>query len=191
VIAMPPLRQAVLVVALFVSPVSTACLLAQSSPRTPVRGVRDTSLTTPPDAAPDSSQSGALFDELARMDSLVFAASYVTCDTARVNALLADDVEFYHDVSGLHRGDQVRADFARLAQNCPFARGVRRELVPGSLHVYPIRGFGAVQTGTHRFIERGATTATTARFVHVWRKDGDGWRVSRVLSLDHHPTALP
>jgi hypothetical protein len=147
------------------------------------RGGRDAA------AAPDSSEAGPLFAELARMDSLLLHASYVACDTARVNALLDPDIEFYHDVTGAHRGAQVRADFARLAAGCPGARGVRRELVPGTLRVYPIAGYGAVQSGVHRFVERGAPASTTARFVTVWRRDGGAWKVARVLSFDHRRTA--
>ncbi|HZF68447.1 MAG TPA: serine hydrolase [Gemmatirosa sp.] len=136
-------------------------------------------------AAADPSRSGPLYDALARMDSVMFDASYVRCDARAVHALLADDVEFYHDRGGLHRGAEVRADFTRLTANCPRAQGIRRELVPGTLRVYPVSGYGAVQTGEHRFIARGAATSTTARFVHVWRKDGGAWKASRILSLDH------
>lgn len=136
----------------------------------------------------DSSVAGPLFDTVARLDSLIFDASYVRCDTARVYALLTDDVEFYHDVTGVHRGAQVRADFARLAASCPAGQGIRRELVPGSLRVYRVSDFGAVETGTHRFVPRGGAAATTARFVHVWQRDGDRWRATRILSLDHHLT---
>lgn len=57
---------------------------------------------------------------------------------------------------------------------------------PGSLRVYPIEGVGAVQMGVHRFDERGASTSTLTRFVHVWRFDRGAWRLARVLSLDHH-----
>ena len=139
----------------------------------------------------DSSRVGPLYDELARVDSALFDAAFVRCDTARVFALMSDDVEFYHDVTGLHRGAEVRADFVRLAANCPRAQGVRREVVPGSLHVYPIAGFGAVQTGVHRFVEK-VVGATTARFVHVWRRGDDGsWQATRILSLDHQRDPRP
>jgi hypothetical protein len=75
------------------------------------------------------------------------------------------------------------------ARTCPRARGVRRELVPGSLRVYPISGYGAVQTGEHRFVQPGGAPPTTARFVHVWRYDGGAWKASRILSLDHQEAA--
>ncbi|HEX8829716.1 MAG TPA: nuclear transport factor 2 family protein, partial [Longimicrobium sp.] len=139
-------------------------------------------------AAPaDSSTSGALYDELARMDSLLFDAAFVSCDAARVNALLADDVEFYHDRTGAERGAQVRESFRRLTRNCPRGQGVTRQVVGGSTHVYPIAGYGAVQTGEHRFVERGAATVTVARFVHLWRRVDGAWKLARVLSFDHQP----
>lgn len=157
---------------------------AVTGPGLALRGPRDAQ-------AADPSQDGALYLALVRADSLLFDASYVTCDTARVNALLTDDVEFYHDLTGARRGAEVRADFARLVQNCPRVKGVRRELVPASVHVYPLPGFGAVETGEHRFVERGAAAVVTARFVHVWRQDADGWRAARLVSFDHHTSPAP
>ena len=149
------------------------------------RGPRGVMIGERSGAPPDSSTSGALHVELARMDSLLFDATFVRCDLAAMNAMFTDDVEFYHDQTGLQRGDEVRANNARLAANCPGRRGITRQLVPGSLHVYPLSTIGAVQTGVHRFVERGARTATEARFVHVWRRMAAGWQVSRVLSFDH------
>lgn len=139
-------------------------------------------------SAPESAdglRSGALFDELARMDSILFDASFASCDAARANAIFADDVEFYHDEAGLSVGEQVRENTRRLTASCPATRGVVRTVVPGSLRVYPIEGYGAVQMGTHRFDERGASTSTLAQFVSVWRLQEGRWRLARVLSLDH------
>lgn len=142
-----------------------------------------------PPAVPDEAdglRSGPLFDELARMDALVFGASFATCDAAKANAIFTDDVEFYHDESGLSVGEQVRENTRRLTASCPASHGVTRTVVPGSLRVYPIANYGAVQVGVHRFDERGAATSTLARFVHVWRLQDGQWRLARVLSLDHH-----
>ena len=129
--------------------------------------------------------SGPLFDELARMDKAMFDASFVTCDADKANAIFAEDVEFYHDKDGLSVGEQVRENTRRLTASCPAKNGVTRTVVPGSLRVYPIEGYGAVQVGVHRFDERGAATSTVARFVSVWRLEDKTWRLARVLSLDH------
>lgn len=129
--------------------------------------------------------AGALFDELARMDSELFEASFVTCDAAKANAIFAEDVEFYHDKDGLSSGEEVRENTRRLTASCPGKNGVTRTVVPGSLRVYPIEGYGAAQVGMHRFDERGVATSTLARFVSVWRMQDGKWRLARVLSLDH------
>jgi len=130
-------------------------------------------------------KAGTLFDELARMDSALFEASFVLCDAAKANAIFAEDVEFYHDKDGLTSGEQVRENTRRLTASCPRDHGVTRTVVPGSLSVYPIQGYGAAQVGVHRFDERGAATSTLARFVHVWRLQDETWRLTRILSLDH------
>lgn len=130
-------------------------------------------------------RSGALFEALADMDRAMFDASFVSCDAAKANAIFTDDVEFYHDQTGLAVGEQVRENTRRLTASCPRERGVKRTVVPGSVRVYPIEGYGAAQVGFHRFDERGAPTSTVAKFVSVWRLQEGRWRLARVLSLDH------
>ena len=134
----------------------------------------------------DGLKSGAVFEALARMDSLLFEASFASCDAVKANAIFTDDVEFYHDQTGLMVGEQVRENTRRLTASCPRSHGVTRTLIPGSLRVYPIDDYGAVQMGVHRFDERGASSSTLTRFVHVWRLEHGTWRLARVLSLDHH-----
>jgi hypothetical protein len=137
-------------------------------------------------AGADGLTSGPLFDALARLDSVLFDASFSSCDAAKANAIFSDDVEFYHDQAGFSGGAQVRENTRRLTAACPRGRGVTRTVVPGSLRVYPIQGYGAVQMGMHRFDERGAASSTLTRFVHLWRVQGGVWQLARVLSLDHH-----
>jgi hypothetical protein len=136
-------------------------------------------------ARADGLTSGPLFDVLARLDSVLFDASFSSCDATKANAIFSDDVEFYHDEAGFSAGAQVRENTRRLTAACPRDRGVTRTVVPGSLRIYPIQGYGAVQMGMHRFDERGATSSTLTRFVHLWHVQDGVWRLARVLSLDH------
>ena len=46
-----------------------------------------------PSAPGDGLTSGPLFDALARMDSILFDASFGSCDAAKANAIFAADVE--------------------------------------------------------------------------------------------------
>jgi ketosteroid isomerase-like protein len=137
---------------------------------------------------PDSDGSGSLAsrslsDQVARADSALFDALFARCDADRAGRLLADDVEFYDDRTGRSAGDDLREDFRRLTENCPASNGVRRILISESVQVHPIEGYGAVQMGEHHFVERGAATSTVARFVHVWKRAGDGWELARIISL--------
>jgi hypothetical protein len=141
---------------------NSTCLIAQESPR-----------------------SGLLFDELARMDEELFHAAFVTCDEHRFRALFTEDAEFYHDRDGATYGEAVRT-----LKGCPRDNGVKRTLVPGSLEVYPIMNYGAVQIGRHLFTREGEQGAEIAKFVHLWHKKDGVWRLARVLSFDHRPSKV-
>jgi len=132
--------------------------------------------------AQETSRSGRLFDELAAMDRELFTVAFVDCDVARFKALFTEGAEFYHDRDGAKTGEAV----TRL-NGCPREQGVRRTLVEGSLEVYPIKDFGAVQMGRHTFTKVGEKGVEIAQFVHLWRYDEGRWRLARVLSFDHRP----
>jgi hypothetical protein len=64
---------------------------------------------------------------------------------------------------------------------------IRRDLLEGSLEVYPIKDFGAIEIGTHRFCqkENGKEDCGNFPFVMIWKKSGNSWKVSRVISYGH------
>jgi hypothetical protein len=130
----------------------------------------------------DSARSGRLYEELARMDTELFEAAFSSCDQAKFRALFTEDAEFYHDKAGARYGEKVRQ-----LNGCPRDNGVKRTLVPGSLEVFPIKDFGAVQMGRHTFTRQGEQGAEIAKFVHLWNYSDGKWRLSRVLSFDHRP----
>jgi hypothetical protein len=117
------------------------------------------------------------------MDKVLFDAAFVDCDAARFRALFTDDAEFYHDRTGLAVGEA-----ARTMSSCPRDNGVTRTLVPGSLEVYPMKGYGAIQIGRHVFARKGEPGSEVAKFVHLWKLDDGVWRLARVLSFDHKPS---
>jgi hypothetical protein len=132
--------------------------------------------------AQESPRSERLYDELAAMDRELFDVAFVACDQAKFRSLFTEGAEFYHDRDGARYGDDV----TRL-NGCPRDEGVKRALVEGSLEVYPIKDFGAVQVGRHIFTKVGEEGATIAQFVHLWKHSDGQWRLARVLSFDHHP----
>lgn len=138
-------------------------------------------------AEAETATSGTLFDELAALDARLFELAFVSCDGERLRALFTDDIEFYHDIHGLQSADDMRRSWDNLDTECPGKKGVTRELVEGSLEVYPVAGYGAVQMGDHRFIHADGSEGAIAKFIHLWKKTDDGWKISRVLSIDHQP----
>ena len=133
-----------------------------------------------PAAAPVSQE---LYDEIKRMDA-VLSDAFDTHDINKLKALFAEDLEFYQDDEGLVRYEQTVKDFAGL-----FAQGnhMRRKLVEGSLEVYPIKDYGAIEMGAHEFchLENGKDECGTFRFVHLWRRGDGAWKISRVVSYAH------
>ena len=72
-----------------------------------------------------------------------------------------------------------RGLFARNAST-----GLHRELVPGTLEVYPLGEFGLLEICRHRFChtENGKEDCGTFKNILEWRKEGTGYTVSRVIS---------
>jgi len=122
----------------------------------------------------------ALVKTVNDLDTKVFDA-YNHCDLDTFGKYFADDVEFYHDKGGLMTSRDAVVDATRKN----ICHKVRRELV-GQLEVYPIKDFGAIEAGTHRFCEIGSDHCQgQGKFLHIWRyKDGQ-WQMTRVVSYDH------
>ena len=133
----------------------------------------------------DASAQGrsALYDEIVAADKKLFDA-FNARDIRVVRTMFDRDLEFYHDRGGLAGYEQT---IRQLSQNFSRPTSPRRELMTDSLEVHPIRDYGAVQTGAHRFCheENGKTECGVFKFVHVWQKKDNRWRITRVVSYDH------
>ena len=125
----------------------------------------------------------SLTAEITRMDSAVFAA-FNARDLARLQTFFAPDLEFYQDNEGLENYAQTMKDFGEMFHQ---PSQIRRMLVPGSLEVYAIKNYGAIETGLHRFCheENGKPECGTFKFLHVWRKARNSWQLSRIVSYAH------
>jgi hypothetical protein len=138
-------------------------------------------------------ESGALRTAIAERDSQLFGLVFERCDPAALEAMLTPDFEMYHDKDGLVA--RSAAPFvAQYAKDCaerrkPDSWRSRRELVPSSLSVHPVPGFGAIEEGDHLFYERQGDgpekLAGRAHFVQLWMLAPDGWRLARVFSYAH------
>jgi hypothetical protein len=123
--------------------------------------------------------------KIAYMDSVLFYA-FNTCDVNISKSLFTEDLEFYHDAGGLTNYTQ---NVKSIVQRCNGETKVRRELVKGSIEVFPIKDFGAIQIGSHRFFYtvKGQEEKLdgTFKFVHIWKNVNGVWKISRVISYDH------
>ena len=124
-------------------------------------------------------QTTNLYKEIAFVDSCLFAA-FNNCDTMAYKKYFTDDLEFYHDRGGLTTS---KKDLVTSIKNNICGK-VNRELLPGSIEVYPIPNYGAVQMGAHRFQNKQEnSTSRYSKFVHTWHRENGQWKLSRVISL--------
>jgi len=129
--------------------------------------------------------SQELFAEIAHMDSVLFDA-FNAYDIEKTKTIFSDSLEFYHDKGGLAGYNQTIENLKKLFENNK-TTGLRRDLVKGSMEVYPINDYGAVETGLHTFChdENGKQDCGTFKFMHLWQKKEGQWKITRVVSYDH------
>ena len=138
-------------------------------------------------SAKNAKQTDELYRTIEAQDAALFDA-YNKCDLERFSSFFVDDVEFYHDQGGVTLG---KKDLTESVKNNICGK-VTRELAPGTLEVYPIHTYGAVEMGVHRFHHTGhddTEPVGEAKFVHLWQYKDGAWKITRVISYDHH--ALP
>ena len=122
-----------------------------------------------------------LTTEVTTLDAKVFDA-YNRCDLDAFGGYFDPSVAFFHDTGG--------ATFDRstvIANTRKYICGkVRRELLPSTLRVYPIKDYGAIEEGEHRFCELVTGRCEgIAKFVIVWAHRGNAWSITNVLSYGH------
>jgi len=145
---------------------------------------------------------GALYQTVLGLDQQLFDAAN-RCDLDKLASMVEENLEFYHDKAGLMVGRQTFLDSVKN-NTCHV---MIRELVPGSMEVYPIKDYGAIQVATHRFhhpshekefpgarelgmthfLDPGAKEwpVGEAKFMHIWQLKDGSWKLTRVISYDH------
>lgn len=127
-----------------------------------------------------------LFLKIAALDAQVFDA-YNSCNLEKLGSFFTEELEFYHDNGGLT--NRTRQSLVEAVKNNICGK-VYRVLVPESLEVYPLRGYGAVETGVHRFYHPGRDATESvgeAQFTMIWQEKDGAWQITRVISYDHRP----
>jgi len=132
-----------------------------------------------------------LVRQIINVDSAFFHALN-SCDLKTYESFLTGDFEFYHDRGGLTKSRD--AEMKSMTSFCGEQRQqqkLRRELIRGSVEVSPIKDFGAVETGRHRFFlvidAKTEKLIEEAKFTNIWQTVPAGWKLSRAISYDHRP----
>ncbi|GEM_PF-196875 len=130
-------------------------------------------------------QSQAELDKaITALDAALFD-SYNKCDLEKFASFFTEDVEFYHDQGGVTLGRAALTESVKKN----ICGKTTRELVPGTLHIFYMKGYGAIEMGVHRFHHPGHEDTEgvgEGRFVHLWQYKDGAWRITRVMSYDHH-----
>jgi len=123
----------------------------------------------------------SLYDSIAMMDAK-WEDAYNNCKLDIMEEIISEDLEFYHDQGGLMTSKQKLIE--ALKNN--ICGKVTRELKKGSLEVYSINGYGAVEMGLHAFHNNNETNNSPShysKFVHIWKREKGKWQITRVISL--------
>lgn len=145
-------------------------------------------------------KNSELYKIIMSKDSLLFNVGFNTCDISQFQNLFSDDLEFYHDKSGISDKNLFVKNMQKGLCGSIGTRQYRRYLVPNTTEVYPLYNkgilYGAMQMGIHQFyektVEKNESLAnakenfgSTARFTHVWLLKDGVWKLARCFSYDH------
>lgn len=135
----------------------------------------------------------ALHDAIAARSAEFFTLYHEGCDPERLRSILMPDFEMYHDQNGVS-ASSAEPFIAKYAERClkrtdPASGRIRRHLLPGTLKIYPVPGYGAIEEGSHehygRLGRRPERKVTSARYIGLWKLTPAGWRLARAFSYDH------
>lgn len=137
--------------------------------------------------------SSELFQTIKKMDGILFENGFNKCLLSEMEPFISNDLEFYHDQGGI---SNTKENFLlTLKQNIcsnPERKPIRK-LIEKSVEVFPLYEnsvlYGALQNGIHEFYmkesDKDLYLTSTAKFSHLWIKEGDNWVLKRVFSYDH------
>jgi hypothetical protein len=124
-----------------------------------------------------------LYTTMFLQDSLLFNA-FNSGDFERFKKFFSDNLEIYQDNIGVRNNSESMEAFQGLFQG---NYKLTRELVEGTLEVYPIKDFGAIETGQHTFChtELEKLICGTFKFLHIWENQNGTWKITRIITYNH------
>ncbi len=124
-----------------------------------------------------------LYETIIKKDSILFEA-FNTRDITALKSYFTDNLEVYQDNTGLRNYEETVQAFTELFK---MDYVLTRKPILESIEVYPVRNFGAIETGQHTFChtENGKLECATFKFVHIWETKNGQWKVAKIITYDH------
>lgn len=121
-----------------------------------------------------------IYDQIVAMDKEFFDA-YNNCNLKKQDSIYAENIEFFHDKGGLmtSKTELIEATKKNICGK------VTRQLIEGSIEVYPINNYGAVEIGFHKFHNNQEPNAISkpSKFIIMWKNENGKWKITKVVSL--------
>lgn len=135
------------------------------------------------------SQDSELYKIIQAKDALMFEEGFNECNMEKMEEVLPEDFEFYHDKDGMITS---KVYFIKTLNKNLCSTGknsVRRILDEESMEVYALYDngnlYGAVHTGKHYFGD------TSAKFTNLWLNKNGEWEPVRIISYNHKKDSSP
>ena len=121
-----------------------------------------------------------IYKEIVQMDSVFFSA-YNKCDLKKQESIYSDEIEFFHDKSGLMTSKKEILNSTEKFICNKVTRKVHKE----TIEVYPINNYGAVEIGFHEFHNNQEPNRipSPSKFIIIWHKVDALWKITKVISL--------
>jgi len=135
-----------------------------------------------------------LYKSFQKKDSLLFEEGFNNCALSTLENLLTEDIEFYHDKSGVQDKEEFLRAMRENICSSPERKPIRK-LTPYSMKVFPLydngKLYGVIQEGKHEFYikepGRELYKTSTALFSILWIKENEKWKAKRIYSYHHQP----
>lgn len=124
-----------------------------------------------------------LHNTIYKQDSILFQA-FNSRDFERFKEFFTNKLEIYQDNIGVRNYNQSMEAFHELFDG---AYVLTRQLVKGTLEVYPIKDYGAIEIGQHTFchFENGKSDCGTFKFIHIWENQNGNWKINKIITYGH------
>ena len=125
-----------------------------------------------------------LYETIIKQDSLLFVA-FNAKNIDGLKSFFTNKLEVYQDNTGLRNYDQTIEAFAGLFKE---EYTLTRTPILQSIEVYPIKNYGAIETGQHTFChtENNKLECATFKFLHIWEQKDGQWKLSKIITYGHN-----